>query len=520
MGRGVLVSRAVDQREELGRPRGSLPAWPILTGLLVLAVALRLVGLPADLPFMHHPDEPVNLRIIDGMILRSDPNPQFFKYPSLFLYLHAALHLDGPLLGWIPGLAEQAPVTQVLGVSYAPTAGSVLMHRWVTVILGALVVMVGWLTARRVTTGLLPPTMTGLLLALSPTSVTYSRLITPDVPAMLFVAVAVYAAVMVQQSRSWWAYAAAGLAVGLAASTKYNAVLAAVPVIVAGLLGRRAVRGLFVAGASAVVGFLTTTPYAVLDHTEFLKGLQFERNHYASGHSGMEGGTMTYYVWHLATREGLLVLLAMAGLIAARKRWRLALVLASFPLAYGAVVSMQAVRNDRTIMLLVPPLAVLAALAVQPVVRWARTYQAATLAAFAIVLGVLAAVLSLGAVSTIPWSGPSTWVAHAQLPWSGPSTWTQAQQWLNTNADGSPIVIESYGPWLDPTRHQVIPCDRVVDCLLPPGGYVVASEGMYGRFTTDAYPADHAAYQHLFIRLREVARFDHNGPTIRIFAVP
>ena len=66
----------------------------ILTGLLVLTVAVRLPGLAADLPFMHHPDEPVNLRVIDRMIGHSDPNPRFFKYPSLFLYLHAALHLD------------------------------------------------------------------------------------------------------------------------------------------------------------------------------------------------------------------------------------------------------------------------------------------------------------------------------------------------------------------------------------------------------------------------------------------
>ncbi|MDQ4092375.1 MAG: glycosyltransferase family 39 protein, partial [Actinomycetota bacterium] len=420
----------MDQREALSRSRRSLPSWSILGGLLVLSVAVRLVGLAADLPFMHHPDEPVNLRIIDGMIRRGDPNPQFFKYPSLFLYLQAALHLDGPLLGWIPGLSEQAPITQVMGVSYAPTAGSVLLHRWVSVILGTLVVLVGWGTARRVTTGLLPATVTGLLLALSPTLVTYSRLITPDVPAALLVAVAIYAAVRVQQSGSWWAYTAAGLAVGLAASTKYNAVLAAIPVIVAGLLARRAALGLPLAATMAVVGFLATTPYAVLDHTEFLKGLQFERNHYASGHSGMEGSPVAYYTWHLASWEGLLVVLAIAGLVAVRQRWRLALVLISFPLAYGTLISLQAVRNDRTIMLILPPLAVLAALATQPLARWARTYQAAALAAFATVLTAVAAVLSLGAVSTLPWSGPSTWIAHAQLPWSGPSTWTQAQRWF------------------------------------------------------------------------------------------
>ncbi len=343
--------------------------WSLLTGLLMLAVAVRLVGLAADLPFMHHPDEPVNLQIIDGMISRSDPNPRFFKYPSLFLYLHAGLHLHGPLLGRIPGLAEHVPITQVMGVSYAPTAGAVLLHRWVTVVRGTGVVLVSALTARRVTTGLLPLTVTGLLLALSPTLITYSRLITPDVPAALLVAVAVYAAVRVQQSGSWWAYAAAGFAVGLAASTKYNAVLVAAPVIVAGLLGTRAALGFPLAGAAAVVGFLATTPYAVLDHTEFLKGLQFERRHYASGHSGMEGGAVAYYAWHLVIWEGLLVLLAIAGLIIARQRWRLMLVFTSYPLVYGAVVAMQAVRNDRTILLILPALAVLAGLAAQPAVR-------------------------------------------------------------------------------------------------------------------------------------------------------
>ncbi len=48
----------------------------------------------------------------------------------------------------------------------------------------------------------------------------------------------------------------------------------------------------------------------------------------------------------------------------------------------------------------------------------------------------------------------------------------------------------------------------------------MASEGMYGRFTVDAYPVDYLAYQRLFTSLHEVARFNNNGPTIRIFTVP
>ena len=49
----------------LGR---SVPARRVCIGLLLLALVPRMVGLTADLPYMHHPDEPVNLRVIDAMV--------------------------------------------------------------------------------------------------------------------------------------------------------------------------------------------------------------------------------------------------------------------------------------------------------------------------------------------------------------------------------------------------------------------------------------------------------------------
>ncbi|MGH3991510.1 MAG: glycosyltransferase family 39 protein, partial [Pseudonocardiaceae bacterium] len=191
--------------------------WLLGAGLVLLALVPRLIGLSADLPVMHHPDEPANLRVVDAMVANGDPNPHFFNYPSLFLYLHAALHLEGPLLGWVPGVGELPPITLVMGVSYAPTSGSVLLHRGLTVGFGVLVVLVGWATTRRLSTGLLPAAVTATLLALSPTLVTHSRFITPDVLAGLLVAVAVLASVRLLQSGSWAAYTTAGVAVGLAA---------------------------------------------------------------------------------------------------------------------------------------------------------------------------------------------------------------------------------------------------------------------------------------------------------------
>ncbi|MDT7595392.1 MAG: hypothetical protein QOJ06_938 [Pseudonocardiales bacterium] len=500
-----------------------VPAWPVCTGLLLLALVPRLVGLTADLPYMHHPDEPVNLRVIDAMVSNGDANPHFFKYPSLFFYLHAAFHLDGPLLGWIPGLAELAPVSALMGVSYAPTTGSVVVHRGLTVALGILVVLVGWVTARRVTTGVLPAAVTAMLLALSPTLITHSRFITPDVPTALLIAVAVLAAVHLMRSDSWLAYAVSGLAVGLATSTKYTAVLVAVPVVLAALLGptdraglRRAAAGLPLAGACAVLAFLAATPYALLDRPAFLKGVQFERHHYATGHAGMDGNAPGFYAGYLATHEGLLVALALVAVLAVtiwdRQRWRTAVVLGSFPVIYSAVVAMQAVRNDRTIMLILPPLAVLAALAIEPLMTTcAQHHQSVGLAT----AGTAVVALVVGAVARLP---------YPALPYPAPSTWNAAQHWFDERTpSGTTVLIEPYAPWLNPARYQLIPCGRVVDCPPPRGGYVVASEGMYGRFTEEpkTYPADAAAYQRLFRQLPQVAIFDDgNGPVIRIFKVP
>jgi 4-amino-4-deoxy-L-arabinose transferase-like glycosyltransferase len=495
----------------------SVPARRVCAGLLLLALVLRLVGLTADLPYMHHPDEPVNLRVIDAMVANGDANPHFFNYPSLFFYLHAAFHLDGPLLGWIPGLAERAPVSTLMGVSYDPTTSSVMVHRSLTVALGILVVLVGWVTARRVANGVLPAAVTATLLALSPTLVTHSRFITPDMPTALLVAVAVLASLRLLQAGSWLAYAVSGLAVGLATSTKYTAVLVAVPVIVAALLRctdragfRSAAAGLPIAGTCAVLAFLATTPYALLDRAAFLKGLQFERQHYATGHAGMDGDAVGFYAGYLATHEGLLVALALVAVVAVticdRQRWRVAVVLGSFPVIYSAVVAMQAVRNDRTIMLVLPPLAVLAALAIEPLMTtWTLNHRAVGFAA--------ATAIAVLVVEVV-----------VRLPYPPPSTWNSAQHWLDEHTpSGTTVLIEPYTPWLNPARYSVIPCGRVVDCPLPRGGYVVASEGMYGRFTEQpkTYPADAAAYQQLFRQLPQMALFDDRiGPVIRIFKVP
>ena len=52
-------------------------------GFLVLATVLRVVFLDWGLPYIYHPDEPINIATIHKMIAESDFDPHFFQYPSL-----------------------------------------------------------------------------------------------------------------------------------------------------------------------------------------------------------------------------------------------------------------------------------------------------------------------------------------------------------------------------------------------------------------------------------------------------
>lgn len=498
--------------------RRQAAAWSLFA-VLLLALAVRVVGVSADLPYVYNADEPTNLRVVDTMVTNGDGNPRFFNYPSLSIYLQAAVHLDGPLLSWLPGDREQPLTSVVMGSASSATPEAVLVHRGLTVLLGTLVVALTWLTTRALTSGHLAATAAAGLVALSPTLIEQSRIVTPDMLAATLVAATCWLAVRLLHRGTWPAYLLAGLSVGLAASAKYNAVLVASAVVAASLLChqpgalRRAV-GLPLAAVAAVVAFCLTTPYALLDRVAFQAALGFEREHYSTGHAGMEGGTLAFYASYLLRHESVLVLAGLAGaamVLYARRDdpvWRGVLVLAAFPLVYGGAISTLAVRNDQTVMLVLPPLAMLAGLAVHQVLR--RT-ASGTLRRGAPALVAALLLLVYGAWTAFPPRGPSTYAA--------------AQDWLaGSSPPGARVLVESYTPFLDPGRYAVVARTRLIDAPLPGSDevdFVIASEAMHGRFVQDAerYPEQAAAYRRVFASLSPVATFTGDGPTLRVFRV-
>jgi 4-amino-4-deoxy-L-arabinose transferase-like glycosyltransferase len=519
-------SEPAEPRGRPGRGARAVAGWTrrhrLLLSLMTAGLVVRLWDLAANLPVMHHPDEPANLTVIEH-IAHGDPNPHFFNYPSLFLYLQSAVSLDGPLLGWlIPGDRAVLPVANAMGSAFAPSVYTVLVHRALSVACGVALVGVVWAIARKTVAGTVGPAVAAGLVALSPDLIEHSRYVTPDIVATLVIALGVLAALHVFESGSARSYLLAGAAVGLATSAKYNAALVAVAVVAAFLVRFlqtrewRSLGHLVLSGVAALVAFLLTTPYALLDRAAFLAGVEFERAHYATGHAGMDGDTPAFYAGVLLRNEGAITVPALIGigllLAGSRVQRHLAAVLLAFPLVYAAFVFSMPVRNERTIMVVLPVLAVFAGYAVSVVAartkaRQPRTWQRPVAAVGA---GALAVAVLCGV-----WSGLTVNSVHDAR--------VQASKWVADNLPaGSSILVESYSPWIDPQTFHVTGRMSLLGEVPEGTDYVVASEAMFGRFTDqrDQFPNQAAAYDQLFASLRLVREFSQAENSIRIYQVP
>ena len=216
-----------------GRPTVALAAV-----LMVLAAALRLWGIRWGLPdethlLSYHPDEFHSLRGALSLAA-GDPNPHFFNYGSLYLYLVGIACL------WHDSVLGQADLLSALlkGTgAHAEMAAWVLDARIVTVLCAVATVIVVFLAGKRLF-GLWGGVAAGASLAVAPLHVLHSHYATVDVPLALFVALCIYLSIGLTQRRTWRACILAGAAAGLAAGVKYNGGLVVLVPVLCCLLSR------------------------------------------------------------------------------------------------------------------------------------------------------------------------------------------------------------------------------------------------------------------------------------------
>lgn len=497
--------------------------------ILLVALLLRGWGLNYDLPYVYHPDEPVNVAISGNIFRSGDLNPHFFGYPSLFFYANAAAYvpyyLGGKLLGTFHKRSDVLPlVSLAMGVTKAPIPSVVLLGRVLTVVAGVVSVGLLILTGARLTGSVLVGLFAGLMLAISPTNVQLSRFITPDTFVTMLAIAALFSATSIYRQGKIRQYVVGGLLVGLTASTKYNGGLVVIALVTAHVLrfgwkGFRQ-RNLYLALICCGIGFIAATPYSLIDFQGFVAGLAFEGRDYSRGHPGMEGDSLQWYLAYMWETAGILYVLAALEIVRGML-WRVkeVILLSTFPIVYFAFICTFAVRNDRTLLPLTPFVFLLAASLIAYLWRRVAGTETGALRYFA---AVTLAVVTLAALAQ-PFA---TSFANGERLVTTDSRET-ARQWIAVNLpSGSKIAIESYCPFVETSAYSVHAFTRIIDndlqWYLDNGfQYLVFSEGMYGRFyhEPERYRNAVSKYEMFFQHLSPLKIFTDGGYEVRIYNI-
>jgi 4-amino-4-deoxy-L-arabinose transferase-like glycosyltransferase len=350
----------------------------------VVAAILRLWGLQFGLPHpFARPDEEV---IVDAALgILRDPNPHFFDWPTLFVYLTAAAYavlfaaeraIGGAMTDATIAKASFEPVLHLIARALSAGAGIAT----IAVLFGA----ARELFSRRVAL------LAAAFLAIAFLHVRDSHFGVTDVPATLLTICGFWASLRCATKGVTLGRAAlAGALCGLAASTKYNSGLLLLPAAVAILAPTvwyrpratgLAVRALMVLFVCAAIGFLAGTPYALLDYPAFIAAVTGVSHHLAGGHVVMARGWAYHAAFTLRYGLGIPLLAAAAAgacwLIA--RRWEAAALVLAFPLPYYIVLGSGLTVFARYMVPIVPFLCLTAAVAVDRLAdQISRSFNAA-----------------------------------------------------------------------------------------------------------------------------------------------
>ncbi len=309
----------------------------VLAAVFAVAVALRLAGIMWGLPDTFNGDEPhlVNLALSFGS---GSLRPYAFKYPTLWPYVlffcYGVYFLVWSRLGLRHGVEAFAGL-----YAWHPT-GFYLIGRLLSAAFGLSAALVFWVLEKEMGGPQRRPWGT-ILLLFSPVILNLSHSCKPDCLMFFFAALAWLFAVRIYRGgrrRDHWL---CGAFFGLAFSSQYTVLPAALALPLAHLLSRRRqpLRNLIEGIVCIPAAFLAGSPYALLDYANFRKWTSM----YGSKELALRGAwsrlailkTVCGNVWHFAGPGFLVGIALLAGLVLiGRREWKLAVVLVLPVLAY------------------------------------------------------------------------------------------------------------------------------------------------------------------------------------------
>ena len=241
----------------------------ILLFLILLNLILNLIGINFGLPNLWHPDEVTHS--VGRMIAEKTLNPGRFTYPSFYHYLLIVANIPYSafllLSGKVALLATDSALRQ------QAVATIFLTSRIVTAFFGSILVFLVYIIAKKVSNkraAIISATFASVNMAI----ITYSHFATTDIPVTVMSMLAIYMIIRLYEKPTSVNYLLAGLAIGFAAGTKYYAAVLVLLLIGAHLLATKRVsinKNLIISGMSCAVGFIITTPFAILDFKTFFR---------------------------------------------------------------------------------------------------------------------------------------------------------------------------------------------------------------------------------------------------------
>lgn len=520
----VVTSRSSESR------RTTRAVWCSVLGIMLVSLVLECWALQRDLPFSDV-DEPVFVRPAVHIAATGDLDPHWFGHPgSTIIYPLAGFYRawdtlahGGPMFSPSPELSHR--------FLRSPTEFYVIGRLWsIALAVGAIPLI--FLLGRRCFS-----TVVGLVgasvWAIVPLMVLYGREVRTDGAGVFFAVLSLLLIVRLVDRPSRLNHALAGGSVGLGISSRYFLVTLVPVLIAAGVVALRrrvpgaSIRGIALGVGAALVTFVLTTPFFVLDWNTARHSLAVE-NVPSAAHDGFSPlGNLRWYLWTSIpdTISWPVALLAVGGvlIVLVGRRARRQLLLLGSALVFLVAISASKLHWSRWPLPILPVAVLFAAYALVAVAtavqarvgRWALVPTVAT---------------GLVLISVLPAEG----VVELNARDSVPSTRVVARQWIKSHvAPGSTMVRELKTAPLNSmhlrvTYRSALPLDGwTLDRYRRRGfEYLMTDAGVSGPYTRQPrrYPREAAFYRELRRQaclLHEFRPSSHRGgPIIRVYALP
>lgn len=496
--------------------------------IMVVSLGLECWGLPRDLPHASEVDEPLAVLPALHIAATGDLNPHWFGHPAStsvyplagFYHVWDVVARGGPVFSSNSELARLSPtargefffIGRLWSISFA---------------VGAIPLI--FLLGRRCFS-----TAVGLvgasLWALVPLAVHYGRIARSDSAAWFFALLSLLLILRLLDQPTIRNHLLAGISIGVGISARYF-IAALLPVLVAaGVIAiRRGVPGasfrrVGTAVGAAVVTFLLTTPFFLLDWATARRSLEVEWGPHP-GHDGFSRlGNLRWYLGNAIpnTITWPVAILAVAGivLVLVRRRNARQLLLLAAAAVFVVVISASDLHWERWPLPMLPLVTLVAAYALVTVVSAMRAHagQLAPVPATAVGLALVAIV-------------PAKDVVELNVLHSRPSTRLAAREWIAAHVPRGSIVVKEQktapleGMGLRSTYSRALAeSGRTLDQYRADGvRYLITNAAISAayRLQPRRYPSEAAFYRQLLQEsclLHEFRPTAHrDGPIIRVW---